>query len=120
IIFASLCDLYFFSLMLRLPPRSTLFPYTTLFRSFIDKTVLLYEDETLWKQLQEKGKQLVSEEFSIKKWNGILKNRLEEILKNSAKHRSDLFVQKILWQNSLQATKYMSLWIETKNNGLIK
>lgn len=87
---------------------------------FIDKTVLLYEDETLWKQLQEKGKQLVNEEFSIKKWNGILKNRLEEILKNSAKHRSDLFVQKILWQNSLQATKYMSLWIETKNSGLIK
>src|SRR2546426_10787830 len=30
----SLCDfLYFFFLMIRRPPRSTLFPYTTLFRS---------------------------------------------------------------------------------------
>src|SRR5947209_16282949 len=27
---------YFFFLMIRLPPRSTLFPYTTLFRSFDD------------------------------------------------------------------------------------
>src|SRR6266567_6392010 len=33
--FISLClaDLFFFFLMIRRPPRSTLFPYTTLFRS---------------------------------------------------------------------------------------
>src|SRR5258708_37987592 len=30
---ASLCSLLFFFLMIRRPPRSTLFPYTTLFRS---------------------------------------------------------------------------------------
>src|SRR5437588_4006372 len=28
------CDYFFFFLMIRRPPRSTLFPYTTLFRSF--------------------------------------------------------------------------------------
>src|SRR2546429_6957881 len=28
---------YFFFLMIRRPPRSTLFPYTTLFRSFYDR-----------------------------------------------------------------------------------
>src|SRR5947209_11957549 len=28
-----LCLTFFFSLLIRLPPRSTLFPYTTLFRS---------------------------------------------------------------------------------------
>src|SRR3712207_7422036 len=28
------CALFFFFLMIRRPPRSTLFPYTTLFRSF--------------------------------------------------------------------------------------
>src|SRR2546430_9257958 len=27
------CDIFFFFLMIRRPPRSTLFPYTTLFRS---------------------------------------------------------------------------------------
>src|SRR5699024_12855213 len=32
-IFVSLCFSFFFFLMIRRPPRSTLFPYTTLFRS---------------------------------------------------------------------------------------
>src|SRR2546427_11787663 len=31
----SLTFLFFFFLMIRRPPRSTLFPYTTLFRSFV-------------------------------------------------------------------------------------
>src|SRR2546430_11658949 len=34
IAFTVQCALYFFFLMIRRPPRSTLFPYTTLFRSF--------------------------------------------------------------------------------------
>src|SRR5438105_15296882 len=34
---------YFFSSMLRRPPRSTLFPYTTLFRSFVGEVVELGE-----------------------------------------------------------------------------
>src|SRR5438552_5836421 len=33
--------LFFFFLMLRLPPRSTLFPYTTLFRSEVERFVCL-------------------------------------------------------------------------------
>src|SRR5438094_4099530 len=32
-------DLFFFFLMLRRPPRSTLFPYTTLFRSIFSRNV---------------------------------------------------------------------------------
>src|SRR2546429_2190517 len=32
-------DIFFFFLMIRRPPRSTLFPYTTLFRSVIDAQV---------------------------------------------------------------------------------
>src|SRR3712207_9117214 len=33
---------FFFFLMIRRPPRSTLFPYTTLFRSFYMCTTVLY------------------------------------------------------------------------------
>src|SRR2546428_9526668 len=33
------CVIFFFFLMIRRPPRSTLFPYTTLFRSLIGGTV---------------------------------------------------------------------------------
>ena len=32
-----MCGLFFFFLMIRRPPRSTLFPYTTLFRSHVDE-----------------------------------------------------------------------------------
>src|SRR5690606_42148209 len=35
-----LCVLYFFFLMIRRPPRSTLFPYTTLFRSAAGRLAL--------------------------------------------------------------------------------
>src|SRR2546430_10595398 len=34
------CLLFFFFLMIRRPPRSTLFPYTTLFRSFPDTNAM--------------------------------------------------------------------------------
>src|SRR5438270_6347598 len=34
-----LCYRFFFFLMIRRPPRSTLFPYTTLFRSVVDDDV---------------------------------------------------------------------------------
>src|SRR2546430_5356700 len=35
----SLCFIFFFFLMIRRPPRSTLFPYTTLFRSVMISSV---------------------------------------------------------------------------------
>src|SRR2546429_9967668 len=38
---SSLSMLLFFFLMIRRPPRSTLFPYTTLFRSYFPATSLL-------------------------------------------------------------------------------
>src|SRR5256884_6463092 len=34
--FSTYCLFYFFFLMIRRPPRSTLFPYTTLFRAMVD------------------------------------------------------------------------------------
>src|SRR5258708_33064629 len=38
--YASFSYIHFFFLMIRRPPRSTLFPYTTLFRSALDTTIL--------------------------------------------------------------------------------
>src|SRR2546427_10312239 len=37
---------YFFFLMIRRPPRSTLFPYTTLFRSTADESLRINDDGT--------------------------------------------------------------------------
>src|SRR2546422_8875108 len=46
-LFAIACHFSFFFLMIRRPPRSTLFPYTTLFRSMLDAD----ERERLARQL---------------------------------------------------------------------
>src|SRR5436189_6388691 len=38
---------FFFFLMIRRPPRSTLFPYTTLFRSLMSRKIILIKQELL-------------------------------------------------------------------------
>src|SRR2546430_13497714 len=64
-------SVFFFFLMIRRPPRSTLFPYTTLFRSFLipayqetafdkgpfdlrDKTLLAFERDKLTSERQQR------------------------------------------------------------------
>src|ERR1041385_9433813 len=56
------CLLFFFFLMIRRPPRSTLFPYTTLFRSFFDDVVAEHDHDffTLGKMLDRKSTRLNS------------------------------------------------------------
>src|SRR5438874_3797173 len=51
--------------MIRRPPRSTLFPYTTLFRSFFQKTFVgKCRKIVLWAQLEEYGHRDRSEEHT--------------------------------------------------------
>src|SRR5256885_13217977 len=47
--------LFFFFLMIRRPPRSTLFPYTTLFRSIGSALVEFAEDHLACSRLQHRG-----------------------------------------------------------------
>src|SRR5258708_24935706 len=54
----SLCHVFFFFLMIRRPPRSTLFPYTTLFRSIPLKGAAPLKQELLAGRLQLGGDQL--------------------------------------------------------------
>src|SRR2546422_7402556 len=57
--------LYFFFLMIRRPPRSTLFPYTTLFRSFSRASVILWPESYLkWIHLPSPEIALRSEEHT--------------------------------------------------------
>ena len=82
---------------------------------FVDAVCRLYQEEMLWKQSVLNGFNIINKKFSEKIWNNVLKDQLFDMMKNPDAHRRDLFVQKMLWQNQLQATKYMSLWIEAKN-----
>jgi len=82
---------------------------------FVDAVCRLYEDEKEWNRAVANGFKILNNQFSANVWGGILKNAVLKIYENTEAHRSNLFIQKILWQNGLQAVKYMSLWIEQKN-----
>src|SRR3712207_8805839 len=81
--------LYFFFLMIRRPPRSTLFPYTTLFRSCTDnqfRTVSRLENEAVLDRMQER----------LAKRPEVLNQRRETVehpfgsIKRSEEHTSEL------------------------------
>lgn len=82
---------------------------------FADAVATLYNNAYLWKQSVANGKELINKLFSLARWNGMLKNVISGVLEDTEMHRETLFVQKILWQNSQLAMKYLSLWIEEKN-----
>lgn len=82
---------------------------------FVDAVCKLYEDETEWNRAVANGFDILNNQFSERIWSGVLKHTVLKIYENIELHRSNLFIQKILWQNGLQAVKYMSLWIEQKN-----
>src|SRR2546430_13135554 len=48
-----LCFLFFFFLMIRRPPRSTLFPYTTLFRSRLRSRLQIQNDRIRGKRIAD-------------------------------------------------------------------
>src|SRR5256885_11448949 len=62
------CVLFFFFLMIRRPPRSTLFPYTTLFRSHLRRaacgTGQVEEIENVGRRDLERGRSHRSEEHT--------------------------------------------------------
>src|SRR2546430_11462241 len=66
-----MCFLFFFFLMIRRPPRSTLFPYTTLFRSNLPG-----QGETSHRRLRPLGQQSLVE--SVERSSGDAGHRSEE------------------------------------------
>lgn len=75
----------------------------------------LYRDETQWNQLSQSAAKVLKNRFDADLYLIDFTNRLEEISSDLKRHRNQNFVGQILKANTLNALKYMSLWIETKN-----
>ncbi len=75
----------------------------------------LYTKEHLWKHAQETGIEIINYIYDKEKISPPFIDRIQELQKNIETHRNQNFLGSLLHHQTLQATKYMSKWIEEKN-----
>ena len=75
----------------------------------------LYQDESLWKQSQQNGINIVNQRYSKLLFEADFVNRILDVQKNLEKHRNANFFGALLMHHTTASTKYMSRWIEAKN-----
>lgn len=85
------------------------------FNNFALKSVQLYTDEKNWKESQQNGIEIINQVYDKEKISLRFVNQLQKIQENLLSHRQQNFLGSLLHHQSLQATKYMSKWIEEKN-----
>ncbi|WGH75245.1 glycosyltransferase [Tenacibaculum tangerinum] len=85
------------------------------FKEFADKAVRLYTDKNLWLESQQNGVNMINSLYDKEKLAASFLNRLKKIQENLEVHRTQNFLGSMLQLQTLQATKFMSKWIEEKN-----
>ena len=85
------------------------------FSIFISKASELFCNEVLWSQAQLNGIEIINSIYCKEKNGTLFFNKIEKIQSDLEAHRANNFLGSLLQHQSLQATKYMSKWIEEKN-----
>jgi glycosyltransferase involved in cell wall biosynthesis len=86
------------------------------YSDFSEKAVELYTDKKLWKESQKNGIEIINQIYDKEKLGELFINQIKEIQQNLVEHRTQNFLGSLLQHQTLQATKYMSKWIEVKNS----
>ncbi|WP_435261935.1 glycosyltransferase [Tenacibaculum sp. nBUS_03] len=85
------------------------------FNQFLKKTIELYTNEKLWKSFQANGVDIINSIYDKDKISQPFVDQIKKIQNNIEDHRRKNFLGNLLHHQTLQATKYMSKWIEEKN-----
>ncbi len=85
-------------------------------QKFANKAVELYKNELLWNENQKNGFQIINERFNKIRLQREFLTSIEETIKNIQNKRSNNFTGQMLFHHTLQSSKYLSKWIEEKNN----
>ena len=85
------------------------------FNQFSKKAIELYSDNNVWIISQKNGIEIINNIYDKEKLSPDFIAKIEILLQNLAKHRTQNFLGSLLQYQTLQATKYMSKWIEEKN-----
>lgn len=81
----------------------------------VNLSILLYLEKSDWIHSQQSGFKLLKNKFSANKISEELTKHITSVFENLDNHRQENFIGQILQHQSLQATKYLSKWIEQKN-----
>ena len=82
---------------------------------FAELSVAIYRDKIKWQQNAQRGVEIIKERYNGKAIAKDFMTRLDALKINLKLHRQSHFVGQILQHHSLQASKYLSKWIEEKN-----
>ena len=83
--------------------------------SFAELSVAIYSDKIKWQQNAQRGIEIIKARYNGKAIAKDFITRLDALKINLKLHRQAHFIGQILQHQSLQASKYLSKWIEEKN-----
>ena len=82
---------------------------------FAKKAIALYSDSEAWKNMQENGFKVLSQRYQKSHFEVDFASKINELTENLKVHRQNNFIGNLLRHHTLQSIKYMSKWIEEKN-----
>ena len=85
------------------------------YKQFAKKAIDLYTNKNSWEQSQKNGIEIINQIYDKDKLELPFINRIKQLQENIEQHRTKNFLGSLLQHETLQATKYMSKWIEEKN-----
>lgn len=81
---------------------------------YVNQAVSLYTNKNVWESASLQAKNTL-DIFSAKQPDIALTDKMISLKNEIDAHRKTLFMQSLLWHQTLNASKYMSQWIEAKN-----
>ena len=83
-------------------------------QDYVNQAVSLYTNKDVWEFASLQAKKTL-DIFSAKQPDISLTDKMISLKNEIDGHRKTLFMQSLLWHQTLNASKYMSQWIEAKN-----
>lgn len=82
----------------------------------IEASIKLYTDKTIWLKAQKNGLQIINQCYNKTHFSKLLLDKVKDIMTDLNKHREHNFMGELLQHHTLKSSKYLSKWIEEKNN----
>ncbi|HEX8268429.1 MAG TPA: glycosyltransferase [Flavobacterium sp.] len=82
---------------------------------YVTRAVELYSNKIIWLEAQQRGFQIMEQRFQQEHFQHSFLEKLLTLHNNIDAHRTKNFLGRMLMHHTLASTKYMSMWIESKN-----